>query len=140
PMRSRSVLSAASVPIIAASALGTRLLIRVTVRTRATRDRNIVVGIIGASQRLYSDVRVIQKAQLKRAIHRSAPGVHVELAVGVLDVRRHRVLGNPEAVGDERIGQAAREEIQHLNLAWGQGFGDHLPLFFLSWRRSWLSS
>src|SRR5690606_14100191 len=56
----------------------------------------------------------------ERLEHRFAAAVHLELAVDALDVVRHGLARDPQAVGDLVVGQALGDAPQDVDLAPGQ--------------------
>jgi hypothetical protein len=54
-------------------------------------------------------------------------GGDIDLVVDVLNVITHRLLGDREAARHLAVGQAAREQSQHLDLALAQARGQQVP-------------
>src|SRR5438045_85304 len=61
-----------------------------------------------------------EKLQLDATPYRRGRAMHVELAIDVLDVRRHGVQRHAESIADALVGAALRQPPQHLGLARGE--------------------
>src|SRR5678815_63269 len=61
-----------------------------------------------------------EELQLAATPYRRGRAVHVELAIDVLDMRRHGVQRDAEPIADARVGAALREPPQHLHFARGK--------------------
>src|SRR6185436_5784799 len=74
------------------------------------------------SRGVASRCRDADEPELDGAHHGPGGGMDLELAIGALDVARHRVLRYPERVAHLRIGAASRQKPQDIGLTPGEAY------------------